>query len=67
MNTALLLWSLLFGSVGFGFFLYGTKQKAAVPFLCGLVLMIYPYFVSDSVVLVTVGCALVAIPYFVRV
>ncbi|HEY5626656.1 MAG TPA: hypothetical protein VIR79_01795 [Nitrospira sp.] len=67
MNTALLLWSLLFGSVGFGFFLYGRKEKAAVPFICGIVLMVYPYFISDTVVLVAIGCALVAIPYFVRV
>jgi len=60
LNTSLLLWGLLFGSVGFGFFLYGRKQKAAVPLVCGLVLMVFPYFVSDTVFLV-------AIPYFVRV
>jgi predicted membrane protein len=67
MNTSLLLWSLLFSSVGLGFFIYGKKQKAVVPLLSGLGLMIYPYFVSNSLLLVAIGVALMALPYFVRV
>ena len=67
MNTATLLWGLLFSSIGLGFFLYGKKQRAIVPLVCGLALMIFPYFVANTVVLVAVGVALVAIPYFVRI
>lgn len=66
MSTASLLWSLLFSSVGLGFFVYGRKQKAVVPLVCGLVLMVFPYFVSNTLLLVVIGVALVAIPYFVR-
>ena len=66
MNQSLLLWGLLFGSLGLGFFVYGKRQKAVVPLLCGLALMIVPYFVSSSLLLVIVGSALVAVPYFVR-
>lgn len=66
MNTSLLLWSLLFSSVGLGFFLYGKKQQAVVPLFSGLALMIYPYFVSNSILLVAIGIVLVAVPYFVR-
>lgn len=66
MNTSSLLWGLLFSSIGLGFFLYGKKQRAIVPLVCGLTLMIYPYFVSSTLVLVAVGVVLVAIPYFVR-
>jgi predicted membrane protein len=65
MNTALLFWGLLFSSAGLGFFIYGKRQKAAVPMICGLVLMIFPYFVSNTFVLVAIGVALMAIPYFV--
>jgi hypothetical protein len=36
---------MLFGSIGFGFFLYGRKQRAIVPLTCGLALMVFPYFV----------------------
>lgn len=66
MNTSSLLWGLLFSSVGLGFFIYGKKQKAVVPLFCGLGLMIYPYFISNTVLLVAIGCVLSALPYFVR-
>ena len=66
MNTSSLLWGLLFGSIGLGFFLYGKKQKAPVPLACGLALIVFPYFVSNTILLVTIGVALIAIPYFVR-
>ena len=66
VNTSSLLWGLLFSSIGLGFFLYGKKQRAVVPLVCGLALMIFPYFVASNIVLVAVGVALVVIPYFVR-
>jgi predicted membrane protein len=66
MNESWLLWGLLFGSIGLGFFMYGRKQKAVVPLVCGLVLMFFPYFVSNTVLLVAIGVALIVIPYFVR-
>jgi hypothetical protein len=66
LNTAALLWGLLFGSIGLGFFVYGRRQKAVVPLLSGLALIIFPYFVSNTVALVTLGVVLIAIPYFVR-
>ena len=62
-----LLWGLLFGSAGLGFFLYGKKQQAVVPLFCGLALMVFPYFVSNTILLVAIGFALIALPYFVRI
>jgi hypothetical protein len=64
LNTASLLWGLLFGSIGIGFLIYGRKQRAVVPLVCGLALMIFPYFLSNTILLVTVGIILIAIPYF---
>ena len=57
---------LLFGSIGFGFFLYGKKQKKIVPLLVGIVLMILPYFVPNLYLLIGIGIALIVLPYFVR-
>jgi hypothetical protein len=37
-----------------------------VPLVCGLALMVFPYFVSNVMLLVGVGAILVAIPYFFR-
>jgi hypothetical protein len=67
LTAASIFWGFLFGSFGLGFFMYGRKQHAVVPLTCGLVLMIFPYFISDTILLVAVGVALVAIPYFVRI
>jgi hypothetical protein len=66
LDTSSLLWGLLFGSIGLGFFVYGRRQKVVVPLLCGLALMIFPYFVANTVLLVIVGVVLMAIPYFLR-
>jgi hypothetical protein len=66
MTTSVLLWGLLFSSVGLGYFLYGKKQRAVVPLVCGLVLMIYPYFIANAFAVVILGVALAAIPYFWR-
>lgn len=66
-GTAVLLWGLLFGSIGFGFFLYGKKQKAVVPLITGIVLCVVPYFIANVYVLVGVGVVLVMIPFLVRI
>ena len=65
-NTATLIWGLIFGSIGFGYFIYGKKQKRGVPFASGVGLMVFPYFVTNSYLLVLIGIALLALPYFFR-
>ena len=57
---------MLYGSIGLGFFVYGKRQQAVVPLVCGLALMVFPYFVSNTVLLVVIGAVLIAVPYFVR-
>jgi hypothetical protein len=66
LTTSSLLWGVLFGSIGLGFLIYGRKQRAVVPLVCGLALMIFPYFIANSIALVVIGAVLIAIPYFFR-
>jgi hypothetical protein len=66
-STAVLLWGLLFGSIGFGFFIYGKKQKAVVPLITGIMLCVVPYFIANVYVLVAIGVILMAIPFFIRI
>ena len=66
MRPSILLWGLLFSSIGLGFFIYGKKQRAIVPTVCGIALMIYPYFISNLIVLIAIGIGLTALPYFLR-
>lgn len=62
-----LIWAMLFGAIGLGFFSYGRKQRAVVPLLTGIALFVFPYFVTDLYMLLLSGLALMAIPYFVKI
>ena len=58
-----LIFSILFGSIGMGYFVYGKKQQAALPLLAGIVLCIFPYFVSNVYFMVLVGIVLTVLPW----
>lgn len=66
MDTSVLLWGMLFGSIGLGFFIYGKKQSAIVPLLTGIALFIVPYIFTNVYALVAAGTVLVVLPYFIR-
>jgi len=66
-STSQLIWGMLFGSIGLGFFVYGKRQKAVVPLIVGIALFIFPYFMPNVYLLVTVGAVLVMLPYFVKI
>ena len=66
-SASMMMWSVLFGGFGIGYFLYGKKQKAIVPLCTGIALFAFPYFVPSITMLVIVGVILVAIPYFIKV
>ncbi len=66
-GTSLLIWGMVFGAIGLGFFTYGKRQKAAVPLCTGIALFMFPYFISNVYMLVIVGVLLVALPYFMRI
>ena len=60
LDTNFLLASLLWGSVGTGYFLYGKKQGAAVPLAGGLVLIAVSYFIGSALLLSLVSVALIS-------
>ncbi len=66
MSASLLLWGVLFSSIGLGYFIYGKKQNATVPLVCGIALMIIPYFITSVMAMVLLCTALVTVPYFIR-
>jgi hypothetical protein len=65
-SEASLLWGVVFGAVGLAYFVYGKKQQRFIPLLCGIGLIAFPYFMSNTIHLVVVGLALSVIPYFFR-
>jgi hypothetical protein len=67
MNVSILIWGLIFGSIGLGFFVYGKKQKAVIPLLSGMGLMVFPYFISNLYIMILSGIILVALPFFIKI
>ncbi|MGP4843983.1 hypothetical protein ACTXGQ_07620 [Marinobacter sp. 1Y8] len=65
-DTAPLIWGLVFGSIGIGYFVYGRRQDHIVARYAGLALILFPYAVSDSLLMVVIGVLLMLLPRFVR-
>jgi hypothetical protein len=66
VNATVLLLGVLFSSIGFGYFLYGKKQQKSVPLICGIVLIMYPYFIENISIMLALGLVLCVIPKFLR-
>lgn len=61
-----MFWVVVLGSIGLGYTIYGRKQSAGLVFVCGLMLMFFPYFVSSPLALAAIGGALIAAPFIIR-
>ena len=55
--------SLLWGSVGVGYFIYGKKQEAMVPLLGGLSMIAISYLVSSALLMSLIGIAIMVAVY----
>jgi hypothetical protein len=66
MNTSTLMCGVIFGAIGLGFVVYGKKQKAIIPLLCGIGLLVVPYFISNIYILIFSGIILVALPFIIK-
>ncbi|VAW96512.1 hypothetical protein MNBD_GAMMA21-1037 [hydrothermal vent metagenome] len=66
-TEAELVWAVLFGAIGLGYFIYGKRQRAIMPFFSGFGLFIFPYFMPNVYVLILTGVLLMALPYFIDI
>ena len=48
----------LFGSIGMAAFIYGKKQGKTSPMIIGVVMMVYPYFITNTLISYVVGVGL---------
>jgi len=58
--------NILFGIIGWYAFMYGKREKSWRPMVIGIVLMVYPYFVSNALLTFAIGIALTAALFFWR-
>ena len=65
-SPANLIAGLVFGSIGFIAFVYGKRMNLWKPMFCGIALMIYPYFVSNVLLIWLIGSVGTALLFFLR-
>lgn len=63
-NAYNLLAGLIFGAIGWGAYRYGRRLERWKPVAIGLVLMLYPYFVTNPWLMWFAGVALLVLLWF---
>ena len=58
---AILFAGLIFGSIGVGAWIYGKRRASAPHLLLGAILVLYPYFTGNLIILYGVGIILTAL------
>jgi hypothetical protein len=58
--------SFVIGVVGLGLFLFGKRRSRFVPMIAGIVMMVYPYFVSNTVAMIGVGVVIGGFVWYMR-
>ncbi len=66
MTTAALMWSMVFGSIGTGYFIYGKRQGEALWLIAGLLLGGVMFFVYSSGWIIVIGLLLTLLPWIWR-
>lgn len=66
MSWASMIGGLVFGSIGFVGFVCGKRRHLWKMMLCGLALMILPYFVENIAILSAIGATGTAGLFFLR-
>jgi hypothetical protein len=59
-NSNTIVASLIWGSIGTGFFIFGWKQKSPVPLFGGVALIAISYFISSALWMSVVAVLLIA-------
>jgi hypothetical protein len=63
LNANYLFASLIWGSVGMGYFIFGKKQQSFVPMIAGLVMIGVSYFVGSALVMSLICATIIAAVY----
>jgi hypothetical protein len=66
LDTHFLFASLIWGSIGIGFSVYGKKQKEWVTWLGGIALVAISYFIDSAIYMSLAGVILVAAIVWLR-
>ena len=65
MNVSYLFAAFFWGTIGFGFFIYGKKQKSMIPLVGGILLMGVTYLVRTALNLSLISIAIIGVIYVI--
>lgn len=65
-NMSYLLLTSLFSLIGMAFFIYGKKTTQFAYLGTGSLLMIYPFFITGTILITVIGVLLTAAPFVIR-
>jgi hypothetical protein len=63
-NTSTLFASLLWGSVGVGYWIYGKKQQSLAAMVGGILMVVVSYFAGSALVMSVLALGIAAGVYF---
>ena len=61
-----IFWAIIFGAIGAAGFVHGKRTGNARAMAIGVALVVFPYFVSDTLIVFAIGAALAGLLYFLR-
>ncbi len=64
ISATSLIASLIWGSVGLGFFIYGKKQTAMFPLIGGIALIAISYFLMSSALYMSIAGVAITVAIF---
>ncbi len=65
-NWLNIMGGIIFSIIGWYAFIHGKKEKSMRPMVIGIVLMVYPYFISNTLLAFAIGIAMTAALFFWR-
>ena len=66
-DTSFLLIGIIFSSIWMWYFIYWKKQSRIIPLLSGIILMSYPYFITNHTYMVIIWVALILLPMIIKI
>jgi hypothetical protein len=61
-----IFFSILFGLIGTGYFMYGKKNQKYPAMFVGIALGVYPYFITNAFAVILIGIALMLLPAYMK-
>ena len=65
LSASFLFANLIWGTVGFGYFIYGKKQSSWVPMVGGVVMIAVSYIVGSALLMTVLSLGIIGAVYYI--